>query len=250
MTLPPSFLTQPLAHRALHDICLRRPENSRAAVQAAVDAGYGIEIDVQLTCDGHAVVFHDHTLDRLAGRHGEVRDEALADLQAMPLVGGDETIPSLTEILQIVAGRVPLLIEIKDQDGRMGPRVGALERAVATVLQGYQGDVAVMAFNPHSIAQMADLAPEIPRGLVTCAYTANHWPGLPQDRRDSLAKIDQFDAVGASFISHAWGELDDKPVKALKKRGVPVLCWTIRSPKEEAIARKIADNVTFEGYLA
>ncbi|MEM9551448.1 MAG: glycerophosphodiester phosphodiesterase family protein, partial [Pseudomonadota bacterium] len=158
--LPTEFLTRPMAHRAYHDLAQQRPENSRVAVRAAIEAGYGIEIDVQLTSDGGAVVFHDYQLDRLAGLPGVMRARTMEDAQAIPLLGAsDETIPSISNVLEIVDGQVPVLIEIKDQDGAMGPDVGPLEEAVARVLKNCTGPVAVMSFNPHSVAEMARLCP-------------------------------------------------------------------------------------------
>ena len=124
MTLPRGFVDLPLAHRALHDVAQGRPENSRAAIRAAIEAGYGIEIDVQLSADGAAMVFHDYALDRLTHDSGAVRLRSAADLKAVPLKGGDEGIPDLPEVLQLVAGQVPLLIELKDQDGAMGTNLG------------------------------------------------------------------------------------------------------------------------------
>ncbi|MXW87640.1 MAG: phosphodiesterase, partial [Boseongicola sp. SB0667_bin_21] len=149
--LPREFLTRPIAHRALHDASDGRPENSRAAVNAALEHGYGIEIDVQLTSDGQAAVFHDYTLERLTGREGLVREQSIQELASIALRGSSESIPDLAEVLGLVAGRVPLLIEIKDWDGTFGPDVGSLESAVAKVLEGYDGPAAVMSFNPHSV---------------------------------------------------------------------------------------------------
>lgn len=250
IALPDAFLRVPLAHRAYHDVTAGRPENSRAAVRAAVVAGYGIEVDVQPSADGVAMVFHDYDLARLTGEKGPVAQHDAATLGATGLLHGDEGIPTLAEILEIIGGRVPLLIEIKDQDGGMGPSVGALEAAVARDLTGYDGPVAVMSFNPHSVAKMAEAAPDVPRGLTTCAYTAEDWPLLPAKTRELLAPIPDFDRVGASFISHDAKDLAAPAVAALKSRGVPVLCWTIRSPEAETQAREVADNVTFEGYAA
>ena len=132
--LPAAFLERPIAHRALHGP--GRPENSRAAIRAAVAAGYGIEIDVQPSADGVAMVFHDADLDRLTGTAGPIRGRTAADLARLPLHGGDEGIPTLAEVLALVAGRVPLLVEIKDQDGALGPGVGALEAATAAACAG------------------------------------------------------------------------------------------------------------------
>ncbi len=248
--LPAEFLTTPLAHRALHDVARGRPENSLAAIRAAIEAGYGIEIDLQPSRDGVAMVFHDYDLRRLTGRSGPIRALDAADLAALPLQGGDAGVPTLTEVLGLVAGRVPLLIEIKDQDGAMGPDVGPLEAACAQALDGYAGPVAVMSFNPHSVAAMQRLAPQVPRGLTTSAYSAEDWPLTPQKARDRLREIPDYDLVGACFVSHEAADLDRPRVAELKAAGASVLCWTIKSPEAEAKARRVADNITFEGYAA
>lgn len=249
MTLHPDFLRLPIAHRALHDRAQGRPENSRAAVRAAVAAGYGIEIDLQGSSDGVAMVFHDDDLDRLTGASGPVRARTAAELGAIRLKDAEDGIPTLAEVLALVAGRVPLLIEIKDQSGDMGPDMGPLPAATAAALAGYAGPVAVMSFNPHAVAAMARLAPGVPRGLTTYAWADDHAPDDPA-RRAHLAAIADYDAVGACFVSHHWRDLDRPRLAALKARGAAVLCWTIRSPAEEAQARRVAQNITFEGYAA
>ena len=249
-TLPASFLAAPIAHRAYHDIHDGRPENSRAAIRAAIAAGFGIEIDLQLSKDGQAMVFHDYDLRRLTPEQGAVRQRTAADLQAIPLLHGDEGIPTLTEVLDIVAGKVPLLIEIKDQDGGMGPNVGPLEQATADALKGYTGPVAVMSFNPNSVAEMARLAPDVARGLTTSAYDPDDWKTLKQSTCDALRDIPDLERTGSCFISHEAADLPRHRVAEIKAQGLPILCWTIRSPEQEAEARKIADNVTFEGYAA
>ncbi len=247
--LPAAFLETPLAHRALHDVADGRPENSRAAIRAAIAAGYGIEIDLQISADKRALVFHNYDLDRLAEGQEPVRALAAHEAADVVLKGGDgEGIPDLAEVLEIVAGQVPLLIEIKDQDGQMGPDVGPLEAAATAALDGYEGPVAVMSFNPHSVAEMARLAPDVPRGLVTSAYDAADW-NLPEETRSRLKAISDFKTCGAAFISHEAGDLGRARVQELREAGVPVLCWTIRSAEEEGVARVFADNVTFEGYL-
>ncbi len=248
--LDPSFLSAPLAHRALHDVKEGRPENSRAAIKAAMDAGYGIEIDVQLSSDGAAMVFHDYDLKRLAKDSGPIQQRSVADLGRVILRGSDEGIPTLVEVLELVAGRVPLLIEIKDQDGMMGANVGRLEQAVARDIEGYQGPLAVMSFNPHSVQQMAIHAPQVPRGIVTSAYNAEDWPLLPAGTRERLRKIADFDSVGARFISHEVEDLGSERVAELKSKGADILCWTVKSAAQEMRARKVADNITFEQYLA
>ena len=247
--LASAFIDIPLAHRALHDVSDGRPENSRTAIRAALDAGYGIEIDLQLSADGQAMVFHDYDLGRLTDAKGPVNARTAAELAQIPLKGGSEGIPTLKEVLELINGRVPLLIEIKDQDGAMGTNVGPLEQATALAISTYTGPLAVMSFNPHSVAEMARLSPDVARGIVTSAYDPDDWP-LSTEMCDVLRDIPDYDRTGASFISHEACDLDRPRVRALKQGGARILCWTIRSPLEEAEARRIAENITFEGYLA
>ena len=248
--LAPSFLTHPMTHRALHDVKDGRPENSRAAINAAIAAGYGIEIDVQLSSDGAAMVFHDYDLKRLAKDSGPIQQRSATDLGRVILRGSDEGIPTLPEVLELVAGRVPLLIEVKDQDGIMGANVGRLEQAVARDIASYKGALAVMSFNPHSVQQMAIHAPNVARGIVTSAYAPDSWPLLPKGTRDRLRDIPDFDTVGACFISHEVEDLGAARVADLKTRGATILCWTVKSAAQEKEARKVAHNITFEQYLA
>lgn len=246
--LPASFLDRPIAHRALHDLGQNRPENSRAAITAAIAGNYGIEIDLQLSRDGVAMVFHDYDLDRLTGQSGLVCDFTAAELSAIPLLHGNEGIPTLREVLELVSGRVPLLIEIKDQTRIMGPDVGALEQATARDLQGYQGDVALMSFNPYSVIALRDLCPDIPRGFTTCAYRGPHWEKLPLDQLATLRGFDHLENMDACFISHHHEDLTNPKVAEIAAKGYDVLCWTITSHHADVQARKVAKNVTFEGY--
>ena len=252
MTLHPDFLNRPIAHRALHDRAAGRPENSRAAIRAAVAAGYGIELDLQISADGVAMVFHDDDLNRLTAATGPVRARTAADLGAIGLTDAEDGIPTLAQVLEIVAGRAPLLIELKDQSGQMGPDMAGLPEATAAALKGYAGPVAVMSFNPHAMAEMAGHAPDIPRGLTTFEWPEDELPKRPgvAERRAHLLAIADYDAVGACFISHHWRDLSRPRVAELKAQGAAVLCWTIRSLEQEAEARQIAQNITFEGYQA
>ena len=245
--LPRAFLAAPIAHRGLHDRAAGIVENSRAAAEAAIAAGYGIELDVQEAADGEAMVFHDDEMPRLTGAPGLVSDYTAAALGRIALLGGGETVPSLAEFLALVAGRAPLLIEIKDQDGALGPDVGRLEARVAALLAAYDGPAALMSFNPHSVAALAGLAPDRPRGLTTCGFDAADW-SLPDYRRAELAALADAERTGAAFVSHDHRDLANPALARLKAEGLPILTWTIRSPAEEAEARRVADNITFEGY--
>ncbi len=245
--LPAAFLGPPLAHRGLHGP--GRPENSVEAFEAAAAAGYGIELDVQLTADGAALVFHDEGLARMTGAEGLVRDRALADLVALPLRGGGRMAP-LDAVLAAVAGRVPVLVEIKDQSGCLGDIDGRLEAAVARAVRAAPGPVAVMSFNPASVYRMRGLCPEVPRGLTTEDFVAEDEWSAPRAVRERLTAIADFEGCGATFVSHNRRQLGMKRIAELKAAGAAVLCWTVRSPEEEAAARAVAHNVTFEGYEA
>ncbi len=246
--LPGALLIAPIAHRGLHGPAV--PENSLAAAQAAIAAGYGIELDIQPDASGAPLVFHDYALSRLTGQPGFILQTPPDAVAGLRLLGTDQPVPTLPQFLDLVAGRVPLLIEIKDPDTRLGDRIGDLHLRVAGALAGYGGPVAVMSFNPHVITAFHEVAPDIPVGLTTCAFDEADWSQIPPERRAELAAIRDFDRAGASFVSHDRTDLTNPRIAALKAREVPVLCWTVKSPVEEAEARRIADNITFEGYLA
>ena len=248
--LPSDFMTVPLAHRGYHDVAGHRPENSLSAFAGAVAAGYGIELDVQLTADGEAMVFHDDTLDRMTGKTGAVLDHSAAALGAIRLHNSTDLIPTLAQVLALVAGKVPVLIEIKERLDTMQDTSGRLERAVANAVEDYQGSVAVMSFNPHCIAHMARLAPNTPRGITTDDYDPQQCAPLLPEVCAYLRAVPDYDRTASSFISHKASDLLRPRVADLKSMGAAVLCWTIRSPEAEAKARQIADNITFEGYAA
>lgn len=246
--LPESFLRLPLAHRGLHDVAQGCIENSLSAFSAAITAGYGIELDVQRSSDDVAIVFHDDDMDRLTDATGAFRSYSAATLGRTVLRGSSDRIPTFREVLALVAGRVPLLVEIKENWNSMEDTDGILEQSVATDLAGYKGPVAVMAFNPHCVAHMARLAPDLPRGLTTEAYDPVQNAPIPAEVCAYLREIPDYDRTGSSFISHMASDLARPRVTELKRQGAKILCWTIRSAEDEAEARRVADNVTFEGY--
>lgn len=225
--LDPAFLRIPIAHRGLHDASNGVIENSLSAFEAAIAHGYGIELDVQLSADGEAMSFHDDTLDRLTTTRGAVSAQNANALKTIPLTGSSDTIPDMRQTLDLIAGRVPLLIEIKDQDGALGRNVGPLEKRLAQLLSDYKGPLGVMSFNPHSIAAFASVAPHIPRGRVTCAF--DDWPGVSPSDLTALQPISADDAGGISFVSHDRTDLTSLHVTTAKTDGLDILCWTIKS---------------------
>lgn len=230
----PGWLTAiPYAHRGLHGA--GAVENSRAAFEAAIAAGQGIECDVQLTCDGEAVVFHDYDLGRLTGERGAVADRTLAQLKRVKLSGQDETIPSLAEMLHLVGGRVPLLIEIKARRTAAAP----LCVAVSAVLGSYRGPAAVMSFNPQAGAWFARGAPHVTRGLVV----------TEQEKRGARGAIERRLTLWRArpdFLAYDVRDLPSHFASAQRARGLPVLTWTVRSRRDEETASANADQIIHE----
>ncbi len=229
-----AFLSRgPFAHRGLHGAGV--VENSRAAFHAAIAAGHGIECDVQAAAGGEAFVFHDDMLDRLTDTSGPVANRPAAALDAIRLSGTDETLPRLTEMLTIVSGRVPLLIEVKAKRGRAGPLCLSVRRA----LEGYRGAAAVMSFNPEVAHWFAANAGRIPRGLVVSEAGKGRMRGA-FERRMSLwhAKPD--------FLAYDVRDLPTRFATRARMRGLPVLTWTVRNAADEARAAPYADAMIYE----
>ena len=253
--LAPAFRARPFAHRGLHDVKDGRPENSLAAFDAAIAGGYAIELDVQASADGEAMVFHDYEMARLTGQAGRLDAHTAADLHGIDLLGGG-TIPDLETVLRRIDGRVPVLIELKDQTGAFGPTVGGpteggLERRVCEVVRGGgQGDAcAIMSFNPYSVLAVKTGAPGVARGLVSYDFEHPHDAHVPVAHRRALAAMTMAGEVEADFVSYGAGSLAAPAIVALRAGGMPVFSWTIRSAEQARAALARCDQITFEGYL-
>ncbi len=221
-----------------------------AAFDAAIAGGYAIELDVQVSADGEAMVFHDYKMTRLTGESGIVSDRTAQDLRATALLGGG-TIPDLETVLHRIDGRVCTLIEIKDQSGAFGPTDGALERRVCDIVRasGHAATCAIMSFNPHSVLAVRDAAPEIRRGIVSYDFEHPHDAHIQADHRRALAEMAMFEECGADFVSYGADSLDTPPIVALRGRGVPVFTWTIRSAAQADAVSDHCDQITFENFL-
>jgi glycerophosphoryl diester phosphodiesterase len=218
-------------------------------LEEAISRGCAIEIDLQLSRDGIPVVFHDYKLNRVTNEIGFISDRRASELEKIVLKGGRKGIPRFDAFMSYIAGRVPVLIELKDQDGTLGDTPSVFESAVCKILDRYTGPVAIMSFNPFMIARCAKLSPNIPRGLITEVFKQDEWPNISKFRCDKLTKISDYFNAGATFISHDHMDLKSDEVNRLKKAGATILCWTVRTQNEDIEARKIADSVTFENYL-
>jgi len=242
----PAWLTErPIAHRGYHDTAVGRIENTLAAARAAVERRFAIEVDLQLTADGEVVVFHDDTVDRLIEASGRVDGFALAALQALRFRRGSDAIPTLKELLATVAGAVPLVLELKSEF--KGDR--RLERATAPILAAYAGPCVVMSFDPDSMAEMKQLAPAIPRGIVADRYVdLSDWGFLSAGTRFRLRQLLDVPRVGAAFVSYDIGGLPALAPSLFRQFGGPVITWTIRTEAQRAKAKRYADQITFEGF--
>lgn len=246
MTLHAEFLDRPLAHRGLHDRDAGVIENSAAAFRAAAAAGYGIELDVQISRDGVPMVFHDDTLDRLTALRGPVNARDAGELRATTLTGGEDTILPLREILEGIGPDVPVLVEIKAQAGgdlSLALETGEICRAEA---DRTGARLAVMSFDPAAVLALEGHAPSIALGLTTGAYE-DTLADLPEPNRRARSEGRAFRAP-MSFVSHDHARLDRPEVARLKREGAAILCWTIRSEQEAERALRFADQITFEGY--
>jgi glycerophosphoryl diester phosphodiesterase len=235
----------PIAHRGLWRLD-GPPENSLGAFQAACAAGYGIELDVQLSADGEAVVFHDTTLERMTGHEGRIADHTAADLGAMRLDGSDETIPTLAGALTLIGHRAMVHIEIKIPYGEVGP----LERRVHEVLIDHHGPTSVIGFNPYSHAWFADHHPKILRGLDSYSYANGEARHLAPELRRAYARLEHVQVAKPHFLALGLDMLPSTKAAALRKRGMPIIAWTVRSPEEWNAVKAHCDNLIFEGFAA
>lgn len=223
------------AHRGLHGVGM--PENSPTAFAAAIARGMGIECDIQRSSDGQAMVFHDWELDRLTGESGPLAKHSAAELTRIRLSGGEDMIPTLRQLLDLIAGRVPLLIEIKS---RRNARIPALCLAVRRVLEGYRGDHAIMSFDPRVVRWFAVHSPLTTRGLVV---TEEDDKALPGRFRRHLALWH----ARPEFLAYDVRDLPSRFASAQRRRGLPVLTWTVRSAELRARALAHADAPIAEG---
>lgn len=235
----------PVAHRGLWTLD-GAPENSLAAFQAACARGYGIELDVQLTADGEAVVFHDERLERMTGQEGRLRDHTAAELGALTLKGTDETIPTLADTLTMIGHRAMVFIELKTPFGDVGP----LEKRVTEVLVDHNGPTAVIGFNPYSHAWFADHHPQILRGLDSYGWNDEGARKLAPEMRKSLAALEQVEIARPDFLALGLDMLPSPRADLYRAKGMPIVAWTVRSPDQWEGVRDHCDNLIFEGFHA
>jgi len=227
---------RPIAHRGYHDLSRGRPENTLAAFEAAVAADYAIECDLQLSADSIPMVFHDDNLQRLVGEAGAVAARTADELRTLNVLGTEERIPTLDDMLALVGGRVPLLIEMKPA----AHHAPALSQETIARLRKYSGHAAVMSFDRSLLAAARAYDSALVLGLTAegdWRRGARHWRALLDFKLD--------------FISYAIADLPTPaPILARNMLRIPLLCWTVKTREEQRKAARWTDQITFEGFAA
>ena len=243
----PDWLTaRPVAHRGLHDASRGIIENMPSAAQAAVDGNFSIECDIQLTADGEAMVHHDDALGRLTEGVGALLTKTAAELRAVKFRDTPERMMSLGDLCALVAGRVPLVIEVKsrfDGDRRLVTRM-------MEVLSAYSGPVVGMSFDPDQVLALRKLAPRLLRGIIAQrTYDDDSWKNLTREQRDGMLYLRHGFRTEPHFVAYWVDQVPDPaPWIARNIFGCPLLTWTVRTPEQRKRAARYADQMIFEGF--
>lgn len=244
----PDWLTaRPVAHRGLHDSERGIIENTPSAITAAIAGNYSIEVDVQLTADGEAIVHHDDTLGRLNEGSAKLATLTAAQLKQVPFKATSDRMITLGELCDLAAGRVALVVEIKshfDGDGRLATRV-------AEVLKCYDGAAVAMSFDPGQVLALKELAPQIVRGIVAQrTYDDDYWTKTSPAQRHRMTALRHAFRTQPHFVAFQVNELPaPAPWIARNVFGCPLLTWTVRTAEQRARASRHADQMIFEGFV-
>jgi len=237
---------KPIAHRGLHDAALGIVENAAGAVQAALAAGYGVEVDLQISADGEAMVHHDAALGRLTEGDSRLDQLTSTELKHVKFRGSPERMLSLGDLCDLVDGRVALLPELKsrfDGDSRLAERVAAL-------LSAYKGPVAPMSFDPLQLQVLRQKAPSLPRGIVAAKYKPHpYWDQMPPRLRNNMGSLFPAAPARPQFVAYMADNLPAvAPWIARHILCLPLVTWVVRSKAEQQRAMRYADQIIFEGF--
>ncbi|OWV75422.1 glycerophosphodiester phosphodiesterase [Rhizobium sp. R339] len=223
----------PVAHRGYHDLNKHVWENTLSAFSRAVEAGFAIECDLHYASDGVPIIFHDEDLKRLCNLNGDVRERTSRELGLIAVGGTSDKIPTLRQLLDLVQGKVPLVLELK---GREADDEGFAE-AVLEVLQDYDGKVALMSFDHWLLRDLKALDAPYPLGLTANGNT-------PEEIKTHAAAME----IGLDFISFYYGDLPNVFITGEREKGIPVITWTVRDEEARRRTFENADQMTFEGF--
>lgn len=242
-----SFITRlPIAHRGLHNADDNIVENSQGSILAATKNGYAIELDLQFSKDGQAIVFHDNTLDRMTNKTGNVDSFTLSELLQIQFLKTDEKIISFEHTLKLVNGQVPLIIELKNST----ENIKNLVQTISQIIDNYDGEICVMSFNPIIINQFKKTAPHIIRGIVAEQKMLDEdWPGVNGLLKFIFKNLLYWPFIRPHFISYQQHDLPILCTKIARHFNVPIITWTVKTEKEAKLAYQHADQITFEGFF-
>ena len=240
------LIARPNAHRGLHAAANGIIDNTAAPVRAAVAANYGIEVDVQVSADGEAMVHHDDVLGRLTEGEGRLDRLSAVELKRVPFRGSSDRMMTLAELCDLVGGRVAMLIELKsrfDGDDRVALRV-------AEVLAGYRGHAAPMSFDPWQVTLVRHKAPNLTCGIVAAKYRPHpYWDQMPAWMRYGMGYLLTGVIARSQFVAYAVADLPAlAPLLARRVCGLPLLTWAVRTEAERQRATRFADQMIFEGF--
>ncbi len=234
------FLSSALiAHRGLHGGGI--PENSLAAFGAAVRGGYIIELDVYVLADGNVAVFHDDNLMRMCEANVAIKDLTARKLCKYVLGGTDEHIPLLEDVLELIDGAVPIIIELK-----YDASIGLLEKALLPLLEKYTGEYALKSFDPRIVRNLRRMCHSVPVGQL---YSNEMFAKVSGLKRWLFMRIVNWSMRRSDFISVDQNDLNEPIINTLRAFGKPILTWTITSADERLAAAKMADNCICEKIL-
>ncbi len=240
------WLKRPIAHRGLHDAANGAVENSASAFKSAIGGGYAIEADLQCAANDEPIVFHDTTLDRLTDQTGPVAARDVDELRNIPLKGSDDRILPLSDLLYLVRGYVPLVLEVKSKLDRDG----TFERKITEMLSTYRGPVAVMSFDPYVVETFRRIAPDLTRGLVSARFdNPIAKQNLSWRQRFTLRHLLAATFARPQFIAYDVRALPAvAPLVARLVFGLPLLAWTVKTDDDRDRAQRYADAMIFEDF--
>ncbi len=238
--------SRPIAHRGLHDADSGIVENSRSSVAAAIEAGYAIEVDLQLSADNRVMVFHDASLERLTEADGLLEKFTSSELQKTRFRDTSDPMLTLVDLLALVDGQTPLFLEVKSR----WKDVGQLELSIAKALKNYTGPVAVMSFDPNSVSEFRRLAPDIPRGIVAEEFRGKkYWGFLTWGQKINLRHMLHWLRTRPDFVAfNVENLISIAPQAARILLRKPLLTWTVRTETDVKRASVFADNIIFENF--
>lgn len=231
----------PIAHRGVHTKDI--PENSLSAFENALKNNYAIELDVQFTKDKEVVVFHDENLKRMTNDTRNIEDVNYDELKNLRLGNTNEIIPTLEEVLELVDSKVAILIEIKDCKDYI-----ELSEKTYEILKGYEGNYAIQSFNPFILEWYKNNASEVVRGQLSGTFT---------EGSESLNSFEKFVLKNMllnfkskpNYIGYELEGIPKSKLESLRKKGVPIIVWTVKNKEDMEKAYKYSDNITFEKFL-